>query len=38
MVPEGYSAVVIEVAKADGTKRTYCVWLAEIERPSASGA
>jgi len=29
VVPEGYSAVVIEVAQGDGTTEEFCVWLAE---------
>jgi hypothetical protein len=29
IVPEGYSAVVIEVAQEDGTTKELCVWLAE---------
>jgi uncharacterized membrane protein (UPF0127 family) len=29
VVPEGYSAVVIEVAQDDGTTNELCVWLAE---------
>jgi len=29
--PQGFRAVLIEVTKADGTKATYCVWLAATE-------
>jgi hypothetical protein len=29
VVPEGYSAVVIEVTQEDGTTEEFCVWLAE---------
>ena len=29
--PEGFRAVLIEVTKPDGTKATYCVWLAATE-------
>jgi uncharacterized membrane protein (UPF0127 family) len=29
LVPEGYSAVVIEVVRDDGTTEEFCVWLAE---------
>ena len=29
--PEGFRAVLIQVTKPDGTKATYCVWLAATE-------
>ena len=29
--PQGFRAVLIEVTKPDGTKTTYCVWLAATE-------
>ena len=37
VVPEGFTAVVIEVTRADGTTESYCVWLAETGEQREQG-
>lgn len=37
VVPEGFSPVVIKVARPDGTTESYCVWLAETPEQRQQG-